>query len=170
MSETYILTESVSILTGGQNQVVGDIEIEAPTGKIQNIFSRLEAEYGKLQKIKSDEGKEQLKEMSAEQIEASFKALNESKAKQEDSVEVKEVSVEERMKEFFEQVRSSGFDLSNSYSLLKDILLQKNNGAQMVTESGSKFKMESGHWDKLPMKEIKGLLGFYIINFIAGLD
>ena len=55
MSETYILTESVEITTGGKKNFIEDIILQAPTGKIQNLFARLEAEYGKLQKIFIDE-------------------------------------------------------------------------------------------------------------------
>ena len=105
--------------------------------------------------------------MSKEDLAESLRAIKEIEDGKGDDEE-KEVTTEDQIKEFFKQVKHSGFNLTTSYSILKEILT-KNNGAEMVSETGN-YKMESGHWDKLPMKEIKGLLGFYIINFIAGSD
>lgn len=167
MSETYILTEAVEIKTGGKVNFIGDIILQAPTGEIQGLFARLEAEYAKLQKIQADEAKETVKGMTPAEIAENVKAFAEIQAAQGEAEEVED-SKEEQIKEFFKQVKATGFDLNTSYSLLKEILLS-HNGAVMVSDSGD-YKMEKGHWNKLPMKEIKGLLGFYIINFIAGLD
>lgn len=165
MSETYILKQAVEIATGGQSNMIGDIVIQAPTGKLQGLFSRLEAEYGKLQKIQADEAAASLKGMSQEDMAKNIKLFKEIQdSKDEDEVE------EVTEKDFLSQVLKAGFNLNVSYTILKELLIQKNNGAEMVSEEGTHYKLESGHWDKLPMKEIRGLLAFYIVNFIAGSD
>lgn len=167
MSETYILTKPVPITTRGQELLIEEIELQAPTGSIQNLFARLEAEYSKLQKIFADEAQAQVSAMAPEAIAAGVKALQEvENAKAEDNGDE---SIDDQVAAFLNQVKSAGFNLTTSYSILRDILTQKNSGCKVITND-DEFKIESGHWDKLPMKEIKGLLGFYIVNFIDGSD
>jgi len=168
MSETHIFRNSVPIKTNGTEYNVEEIEIDAPTGKDQNIFARLEAEYSKLLKVVSDGGQEGLKNFSPEQLVAVMDANRKAEAESESKEDSKEEdSIEKQIETFLSQVKSSGFNLTTSYAILKDLLTQKKGNTLMISEEGS-FKMESGHWDKLPMLEIKRLLGFYIVNFIDG--
>lgn len=168
MSEIFIFRAPVLITTGGKEQQVEEIELQAPAGNIQNLFARLEAEYSKLQKIFADEAQAQVGAMSPEAIAAGVKALQEVEAAKDDDTEDVE-DIDAQVAAFLQQVKSAGFNLTTSYTILKEILTKKNSGCNAITNDGS-FKLESGHWDKLPMKEIKRLLGFYIINFIDGSD
>lgn len=169
MSETHIFRNPVPITTGGIDYNVEEIEIDAPTGRDQNIFARLEAEYSKLLKVVSDGGQDGLKNFSPEQLvavmESNRKAEAESESKETSETEE---SVEKRIETFLAQVKSSGFNLTTSYTILKELLTQKKSNTKMIADGQAPFKMNSGHWDHLPMGEIKRLLGFYIVNFIDG--
>lgn len=170
MSETYILKKPVLIKTNGSEYLVEDIEIEAPTGRIQNLFARLEAEYSKLQKIISDDAQKLLQNLDKETLAATLQlaSLDGGSAKPEE--EQSEPTIEDQVKDFLKQVKTSGFNLTTSYGILKEILTQKKGGSAKMIADGETFKMESGHWDNIPMKEIKNLLGFYIRNFIDSSD
>lgn len=169
MSETHIFKKPVMIKTNGSEYNIEEIEIDAPTGKDQNIFARLEAEYSKMIKIVSSDGQEGLKNFTPEQLVAVMEAnkKDESESK-EDSKE--EDSIEKQIETFLKQAKSSGFNLTTSYGILKELLTQRKADTQMISDGQAPIKMESGHWDKLPMVEIKRLLGFYIVNFIDGSD
>lgn len=168
MSLTYIFAKPVSILTNGQEYLVEDVELTAPTGRIQNIFARLDAEYGKLQKIFADDAQASIKDLTPEAMAAALSVIQEKEAAKGNEAN-QEPSIEDQIETFKQQIKSSGFNLTTSYTILKDILTQNKGGAKMIAETGS-FDLKSGHWDSLPMTEIKGLLAFYIINFIVGLD
>lgn len=162
MSETYIFKKPFDILSHGTNNLVQEIEIPAPTGRMQSLFSRLEAEYSKLIKTLQEDAQKLISVMSAEVIEAGIKA-NESSKK------VEEKDINERIKDFLDKSKSSGFDLSLSYGILKDILCAKKGGAKLICDN-NEFELQSGHWDDIPMSEIKNMLGFYIENFMDTSD
>ena len=168
MPETYICTEPFEVTTHGATHMIEEIIVKAPTGRMQGLFSKLESEYNKLQKILAAEASAMLKDIDKETADAALKILeSQEKENKDDSAEA---PIEERVKEFLVQVKSAGFDTTSSYSILKEILCYKNSKAEIVSSIGSHMDIQTGHWDDFPMKEIRNLLGFYILNFIDSSD
>jgi undecaprenyl pyrophosphate synthase len=166
MSEVYTFAEPFRITTHGSDHDVIQIEIPAPTGKMQSLFSRLEAEYNSLMKIIKNDAQEMLASLDQETI-AQGMALAQNSKK--DKNTNREEEAKEEVKAFNESVKDAGFNCTSSYGILKDILCAKKGGAKMLAENGE-FDLASGHWDDIPMKEIKNLLGFYIVNFMDSSD
>lgn len=158
MSETYICTEGFEVETHGTTHIVEEIQISAPTARMQPLFSRLEAENNKLYKSLILFQKE-MDSFSSENSIDDVAPYDKDK---------KEDSEAEKIEQFLTQMKLTGFNPSSCYSILKDLVCVKKNPSKMVSNSGE-FNIESGHWDDIPMKEVQRLLAFYVINFIGSL-
>jgi hypothetical protein len=156
MSEEYICRNTFDVLTGGQNHKVSEIHIPHPTGRMQSMFARLEGQLGAFNRG-LQEFAINLKSSGMIPDEAPKKEVEEEK------------SNDELVQEMLEQFQLTDFDFSQSYTILKDILCAKKGGATCVGDDGE-FELKAGHWDDIPMSEIKRLLAFYFVNFINTSD
>lgn len=155
--ETYVCTEAFEVTTHGASHMIEEIHVNAPTAVMQSLFSRLESEQNKFYKgLMLFQ-----KELNSFGIES-----DESDAKP--SAQEEEEDENQKIENFITQMKMSAFDPSNCYMILKDIICFKKNPSKIVSANGE-FEIESGHWDKIPMTEVRRLLGFYVINFIGSL-
>jgi len=157
MSEEYICKNEFDILTSGQNHRVSEIHIPHPTGRMQSLFARLEGQLGAFNRG--------LQEFAINLKSSGM--IPDEEPKKESQEEEK--SIDDSVQEMLEQFQLTDFDFSQCYTILKDILCSKGGGVKCISENGQ-FDLKSGHWDDIPMSEIKRLLAFYFVNFINTSD
>ena len=150
MSETYVCQESFEIITNGANHIIEEIEIKAPTARMYNFFSRLEGLYEKAQ-------------LDIIKLSKTFDKREEQASTE--AVEAVE-SEKEKIDGILQIFSMSDMNLSSCYDILREILTHKKCGALLNGE----IELKTGHWDDIPMKELKRILGFYILNFIVSSD
>jgi len=143
MNLQYIFKQPFNLTTQGTDHTIDNIMIPAPTARIV-MCSVLENELNKC--LMSIAKQRQTLEINEEEIREA-----------EDIEDEKEVSKADQINYM---LALGGADLRKCYDALKTCITQSKS---MLNDT---IKCTTVHFDEIPFKELQGLLGEYIANFI----